>query len=50
MVHSIGCSVRLPTHDGRTLGVDGPSSRVVEKHDDARFDKCGASCRLLMSS
>jgi hypothetical protein len=26
-------------HDGRTLGVDRPSSRVVEKHDDARFDE-----------
>src|SRR6266566_4466693 len=29
MVHSVGCSVRNPTHDGRTLGVDRPSSRVV---------------------
>src|SRR5207244_2953001 len=30
MVHFGGCSVRLRTHDGRTLGVDRPSSQVVE--------------------
>jgi hypothetical protein len=50
MVHSVGCSVRLTTPDDRTLGVDRRSWRVVEKHDDAGFDKCGASRRLLMSS
>ena|SRR5438067_455965 len=50
MVHSGGCSVRLRTHDGRALGVDRPSSQVVEKHDDARFDKYNPSRRLLMSS
>jgi hypothetical protein len=33
MGHSIGCCVRLPTHDGGTLRVDRLSSRVVEKHD-----------------
>jgi len=50
MVHSGGCSVRLRTHDGRALGVDRPSSQVVEKHDDARFDNYNPSRRLLMSS
>jgi hypothetical protein len=50
MVHSVGRSVRLPTHHGSALGVDRPSSRVVEKRVDARYDKCGASRWLLISS
>jgi hypothetical protein len=38
-VHSEGRSVRLPTHPGMIMGVDRPSSRVVEKRVDARYDK-----------
>ncbi len=50
MVHSVGRSVRLLTHHGRALGVDRPSSSVVEKRLDGRYDQCGAFRELLISS
>ena len=50
MVHSVGRSVRLPTHHGRALGVDRPSAIVVEKRLDGRDGQCGAFRQFLISS